>query len=93
MNHTPVSPPRSHRHGVRITINARLLSVRREGNALVRDVRLAITVRNDVERRVDQVVVEHGTMPADELYFALRPLSRNLGEVDHGALLAGRPQM
>jgi hypothetical protein len=38
------------------------------------------------------VVVEHGTLPADDLYFSLRPLSVNLGEVDYAALLAGRPQ-
>ena len=38
------------------------------------------------------MVVNHGTLPLDELYFALRPLSSNLGEVDHKALVAGRPQ-
>jgi hypothetical protein len=37
-------------------------------------------------------VIEHGTLPADDLYFALKPLSRNLGEVDQRALTAGRPQ-
>lgn len=41
------------------------------------------------ERRVDQVVVEHGTAPLDELYLALRPLSSNLGVVDYAALIAG----
>ena len=35
------------------------------------------------QREVDQVVVNHGTMPLDELYFELKPLSRNLGEVSH----------
>ena len=35
---------------------------------------------------------EDGTLPLDELYFALRPGSVNLGEVDHRALLAGQPQ-
>jgi 2,4-dienoyl-CoA reductase-like NADH-dependent reductase (Old Yellow Enzyme family)/thioredoxin reductase len=79
------------RHGVRITINSRLKSVRREGNALV------ATIGSDYgsetqERTVDQVVVEHGTLPADELYHALVPHSLNLGEVDHVALLAGKPQ-
>ncbi len=33
------------------------------------------------------MVVEHGTLPADDLYHALKPLSRNLGAVDYGALL------
>jgi hypothetical protein len=44
------------------------------------------------ERVVDQVVVEHGTLPADDLYFELKPASSNLGEIDLDALLAGRPQ-
>ncbi len=78
-------------HGVRITMLSRLKSVRREGNHLV------AVIGSDFgsvtsERVVDQVVVEHGTMPADELYFSLVPDSVNLGEADYDALLAGRPQ-
>lgn len=34
------------------------------------------------EMVVDQVVVEQGTVPADELYFDLKPGSTNLGEID-----------
>lgn len=79
------------RHGVRITINSRLLSVRREGNEMVATIGSDYAGRTE-ERRVDQVVVEHGTLPADELYHALVPGSVNLGEVDHAALLAGRAQ-
>ena len=30
--------------------------------------------------------------PMDELYFALKPQSRNLGAVDHDRLIAGQPQ-
>ena len=64
MNHTLYAAA-FHRHGVRITINARLLSVRREGNAL------SATIGSDhgperFERLVDQVVVEHGTLPPTE---------------------------
>ncbi|WP_339950234.1 NADH:flavin oxidoreductase [uncultured Albimonas sp.] len=44
------------------------------------------------ERQVDQVVVNHGVRPLDELYFELRPASSNLGEVDYEALIARRPQ-
>ena len=40
----------------------------------------------------DQIVVDHGAAPVDELYFALKPGSRNLGEIDYKALLANRPQ-
>jgi NADPH-dependent 2,4-dienoyl-CoA reductase/sulfur reductase-like enzyme len=80
-----------HRGGVRITINSRVLGVRRQGN------KLAATVGSDYGERtetrlVDQVVVEHGTLPLDELYFALKEQSVNRGEVDYPALIAGRPQ-
>src|SRR3546814_11277042 len=34
----------------------------------------------------------HGTLPLDDLYFDLKPLSANLGAVDYDALTAGRPQ-
>ncbi len=79
------------RAGARITINTRVLSVRRDGN------RLAATLGSDYGPRqqvrlVDQVVVEHGTLPLDALYHDLRPGSVNLGAVDHVELLGGRPQ-
>ncbi|MCP4421042.1 MAG: N-methylproline demethylase, partial [Chloroflexi bacterium] len=45
-----------------------------------------------VERTVDQVVIEHGTLPVDDLYFDLKVGSSNLGEVDLDALIAGKPQ-
>lgn len=79
------------RHGVRVTINTRLMAVRREANALVAVLGSDYGDRRS-ERQVDQVVVEHGTLPLDELYFALKPRSVNLGEVDYRALLSGRPQ-
>ena len=74
-----------------ISLNLRLEKVARAGN------RLSATLFNEYdksrrERLVDQVVVEHGTLPLEDLYFALKPGSRNLGEIDHGALIANRPQ-
>jgi 2,4-dienoyl-CoA reductase-like NADH-dependent reductase (Old Yellow Enzyme family) len=78
-------------HGVRITINTRLLSVRREGNQLAARLGSDYTDRTE-ERLVDQAVVEHGTLPLDELYFALKEGSVNRGEVDYRALIAGLPQ-
>ena len=39
-----------------------------------------------------QVVVEHGTVPADELFQSLRGDSVNDGVTDLDALLAGEPQ-
>ncbi len=79
------------RHGVTITINRRLVGIRRDGN------RLAAIIGSDYgdwteERLVDQVVVEHGTLPLDDLYFALKDYSVNRGAVDYPALIAGRPQ-
>jgi len=90
LNHAAYAE-RFHRHDVRLTINTRLLEVRRDGNGLM------ATLGSDYgperrERRVDQVVVEHGTLPAAELYHALVPHAVNLGEADYAALLAGRPQ-
>jgi NADPH-dependent 2,4-dienoyl-CoA reductase/sulfur reductase-like enzyme len=79
------------RHGVRITINTRLRAVRREGNALVA-VLGGDYGETQVERVVDQVVVDHGTLPDERLYEALKPASTNLGAVDYEALVAGRPQ-
>ncbi len=80
-----------HQHGVTITINTRLLAARREGNALI------ATLGSDYSgeratREVDQIVVEHGTLPVTDLYDELKPLSANRGEVDYDALIAGRPQ-
>ncbi|MEO7132023.1 MAG: FAD-dependent oxidoreductase, partial [Dermatophilaceae bacterium] len=46
----------------------------------------------EVARIVDHVVVEHGTLPVADLYHDLVPGSRNGGEVDIDALLAGGPQ-
>lgn len=76
---------------VTFTVTWRLDAVRRDGNELVADIG---SDYGDVqrERRVDQVVVNHGTRPLDDLYFDLRPGSSNLGEVDYEALIANAPQ-
>lgn len=79
------------RHDVRITLNKRLRRVRRDGNELVAELWDEYG-RLTVERRVDQVVVEHGTLPLDAVYLALKPGSINGGEVDLDALIAMRPQ-
>jgi N-methyl-L-proline demethylase len=76
---------------VTFTVTFRLLSVAREGD------RLLAVVGSDYggvtrERRVNHVVINHGTRPNDELYFALKPGSRNLGALDQGQLMAGTPQ-
>jgi 2,4-dienoyl-CoA reductase-like NADH-dependent reductase (Old Yellow Enzyme family)/thioredoxin reductase len=44
------------------------------------------------ERVVDQVVVNHGTLPLEDLYFDLKPMSSNEGAVNYTDLIAGKPQ-
>ena len=45
------------------------------------------------ERQTDQVVVERGTVPVDDLFEKLRAASCNDGAVDLQRLLAGQPQV
>ncbi len=76
---------------VSFTVTRRLLDVARDGN------RMRATIGTDYsdfthDQHYDQVVVNYGTMPLDDLYFALKPLSLNGGAVDHDALIAGRLQ-
>lgn len=76
---------------VTFTVTRRLLGVARDGN------KLTATIGTDYsdhthKTQYDQVVVNYGTLPLDDLYFELRPLSRNLGAVDYDALIEGTPQ-
>jgi hypothetical protein len=67
------------------------MAVARSGNQLLVTLGSDYTDTGD-ERLVDQVVVEHGTLPLEDLYFALKEESMNRGAVDYAALMAGRPQ-
>ncbi|MEK1925536.1 MAG: NADH:flavin oxidoreductase [Rhizobium giardinii] len=86
MNHVPYARAFAEKN-VRVTINTRLKSVRREGNHLVAVLGSDFSEAAFVERRVAQVVVEHGTLPMADLYLELKPMSRNLGAVDYKALI------
>ena len=88
MNHVPYMRA-FHEKGVTVTINTRLTAVRREGNKLVASLGSDFAEGWSAERTIDQVVVEHGTAANDELYHALKPFSRNRGEVDYERLVAG----
>ena len=73
------------------TVTYRLEAAERSGNTLIAH------VGSDYggvsrKREVDQIVVNHGTIPLDDLYFELKPGSRNLGEVSYDELLSGAPQ-
>ncbi|MBY6118259.1 NADH:flavin oxidoreductase [Mameliella alba] len=76
---------------VTFTVTRRLLDVARDGNELKAVIG---TDYSDLktEKRYDQVVVNYGTLPMDDLYFDLKPLSSNGGAVDYDALIGGQPQ-
>jgi N-methyl-L-proline demethylase len=75
----------------RITLNQRVISIRRQGKQLAVEVGSDHTSHRDT-RLVDWVVTDHGTAASADLYFALKPSSANLGAVDYAALIQGRPQ-
>jgi NADPH-dependent 2,4-dienoyl-CoA reductase/sulfur reductase-like enzyme len=76
---------------VRFTLCHRALSAESD-NGRIRVTLGSDYVAGESERIVDQLVVEHGTVPLDEVYYALKPRSRNLGAVDYDALIDGGRQ-
>jgi len=79
------------KHDVRFTVTYLLEVVRRAGNKLI------AVIGSDYggvrkEHIHDQIAVNHGTRPMDELYFALQPHARNLGAVDYDGMIEGRAQ-
>ena len=73
---------------VKISLNSRVKSVFRKGN------RLGVKISSDYsdltfEKETSQVIVEHGTLPVDDLYFELKEQSKNLGQVDYKSLIKG----
>ena len=77
---------------VTFTVTYRLKSVAKK------DTRLIATIGSDysdlrIQRDFDQIIVNHGTIPLDDLYFELKADSSNLGAVDYDALIAGKPQL
>ncbi|PVE55548.1 NADH:flavin oxidoreductase [Rhizobium rhizogenes] len=73
------------------TVTYTLTAVERSGNQLLAHIG---SDYGGVDKRklFDQVVVNHGTRPLDELYFELKPQSINGGEVSHDHLIAGDAQ-
>ena len=73
---------------VKISINKRVNKVYKKGN------RLGLKIISDYsdkvyEQETSQVVVEHGTLPLDDLYFSLKLNSKNVGEVDYKSFKKG----
>ncbi|MEW2915272.1 FAD-dependent oxidoreductase [Leisingera sp. JC11] len=76
---------------VTFTVAHRLLGVGRSGNRLTASIGTDYS-RHSYQAEYDQVVLNYGTLPLDDLYFALKDASANRGEVDQSALISGRPQ-
>ena len=74
-----------------MTIDHALLHVRPVGNRLVATFKHELTGEM-LELSAAQVIVEHGTVPVDEVFAGLRPASSNGGVTDIDRLLAGAPQ-
>ncbi|GAA4166787.1 NADH:flavin oxidoreductase [Shinella granuli] len=73
------------------TVTYRLEAAERSGNQIIAHVGSDYGGVSK-QRTVDQIVVNHGTIPLDDLYFELKPGSKNLGEVSYDDLIAGAPQ-
>ena len=82
---------RGYELGIEPRLDRRLERVERQGNRLRVFFRNELTDAEEVHE-TDQVVVEHGTLPADGLFRGLRARSSNRGHVEERALMEGRPQ-
>ncbi|MDJ0607741.1 MAG: NADH:flavin oxidoreductase [Kiloniellales bacterium] len=87
----PIFLEHLYQHGATLTPDRRLAGVERQDN------RLKVTLRNEFTgaeetRLVDHLVVEHGTIPMDEVFHGLKEQATNHGHTDQAALLDGRPQ-
>jgi 2,4-dienoyl-CoA reductase-like NADH-dependent reductase (Old Yellow Enzyme family)/thioredoxin reductase len=76
---------------VTFTVTRRLMGIARSGNMLTATIGTDYS-DHTYDTQVDQVVVNYGTLPLDQLYFDLKPMSSNAGEVDYDALISGAPQ-
>ena len=75
----------------RFTVTWRVKSAYQKGNSLTA---VCGSEYSDIERNreVDQIIINHGTRPLDEIYEALKPTSTNLGEVHYEDFVHGNTQ-
>ena len=76
---------------IRFTLCRRAIHAEKDGD------RIRVVLGSDYgdfesERVVDQLIVEHGTIPLDDVYYQLKSMSSNHGEVDQEALIRGEKQ-
>ena len=87
----PAYNGRFDRHGVKVTPNFRLTRVEEK------EKKLKAFFQHDsgggtLEKTADHIVVEHGTLPNDELYQSLREHAANDGVTDYPTLLKNQAQ-
>ncbi|WP_027779822.1 NADH:flavin oxidoreductase [Paraburkholderia caledonica] len=87
----PIFYRRLYAQGVVHTPNYWLDKVYEEDGKKIAVIRNEYTEEQE-ERAVDQVVIENGSTPNDELYWKLKPESVNRGQVDVHKLFASEPQ-
>ena len=76
---------------VTFTVARRLLNLSQNGNKLRAEIGTDYSsLKTFLE--YDQVILNYGTLPVEELYFQLKPFSRNEGAVDYEALILGKSQ-
>ncbi len=88
LNHVPFAK-KFVENDVLITINKRVRKISKYGN------RLSAEISSDYSKKIDikktsQVVVEHGTLPNDEIYFELKDNSINQGSINYKSLIDGK---
>ena len=74
--------------GVSFTCFQELVSVANAGNRKEVTLRHVLTGETTLHS-VDHLVIEHGSVPMDGLYHALKAGSRNFGQLDQRAMIAG----
>jgi NADPH-dependent 2,4-dienoyl-CoA reductase/sulfur reductase-like enzyme len=87
----PIFYRRLYAQGMIATPNYYLERVYTEGDKKIAVLRNEYTEQLE-EREVDQVVIENGSTPNTELYWALKERSKNRGQTDIASLYAAEPQ-
>lgn len=80
-----------YKHCEKVTTDLQLIGIKKKNS------RLEAHLWNDYSeasstRLVDQVVVEYGTLPNDDIYFDLKSSSQNRGQIDFRELTEFKPQ-
>lgn len=80
-----------YRAKARLTPDTKLLGIQRQGNRLIAEM-MNVYSREVTLHPAQQIVVDLGTVPNDEVFFDLKAGSRNKGQLEPNAFADGRPQ-